>query len=64
MKYVFLAALLYIAYLLGRRFIRRKLRGESAPEPAGPRTITLIAMAIILVYGVLLVIRMFGYAAP
>lgn len=64
MKYVVLAALLYLLYLAARRFIRRKLRGEPAPEAAGPRTITLVALAIILVYGVLLTIRMFGYSGP
>jgi len=58
MKYIFLAALLYILYLLGRNFLRQKLRGEPQPQRSGPRSMTLLAVAIMLVYGVMLAIRL------
>lgn len=61
MKYIFLAALLCLLAWLGWRFIRRKLRGETAAEQPGPRNITLVAIAIVVVYGVLLAIRWIGY---
>lgn len=60
MRYLFLAALLYVLYILGRRFIRRKLRGEATPD--GPRTITFVAAAVILAYCALLIYRLLGHS--
>lgn len=60
MKYLFLAGLLYVLYLLGRRFIRHKLHGKPRQRPAGPRTITLVALAVVLVYAVWAMFRLVG----
>ncbi|HLQ84814.1 MAG TPA: hypothetical protein VK110_01585 [Salinisphaeraceae bacterium] len=60
MKYLFLLGLLFVLYLLGKNFIRRKLRGEPEPQRSGPKNITLLAGAIVLVYGVWMVVRLLG----
>lgn len=62
MKYLFLTAFVFVLYLVGRHFVHRKiraLRGEPEPDTSGPRNITLVALAIVLVYGVWIAIRLF-----
>lgn len=62
MRVVFWLLALIIAGLLIRdrwRSWRRRMRGEPAPVEQGPRTVTLLVIAIVLVYGVLLSYRIF-----
>jgi len=61
MRYLFFLILLGVLALLARQFVRRKLRalrGEPEPAPAGPRNITLLAGAIVLVYAIWLTYRL------
>ena len=37
---------------------RRRMRGEPAPQQQGPRTITLVVIAIALVYGTIISYRL------
>lgn len=60
MRVVFWLLALLIAGLLIRdrwRSWRRRMRGEPPPVAQGPRTVTLLVIAIVLVYGVLLSYR-------
>lgn len=54
MKYLILAALLGFLGWLVQRYVRQKLRqarGQPVPVQKGPRSITVLAVAIVLVYG-------------
>lgn len=62
MRFIFWLIALSIAGLLIRdRWLRwrRKMRGEPEPVQQGPRTITLVVIAIVLVYGVAIGYRIF-----
>lgn len=62
MRVVFwLIALAVAGFLIRDRWqaMRRRMRGEPVPVQQGPRTITLVVIAIVLVYGVLLGYRIF-----
>lgn len=56
-----LAALAVIVLLVRARWQRwaRRWRGEPEPIPQGPRSITLVVIALLLVYGLLLGYRLF-----
>lgn len=63
MRVIFWLIALGIAGLLIRdRWLRmrRKMRGEAEPVQEGPRTITLVVIAIVLVYGLLIGYRIFA----
>ncbi|MDA3919841.1 MAG: hypothetical protein PF501_04020 [Salinisphaera sp.] len=63
MRVIFWLIALGIAGLLIRdRWLRmrRKMRGEPEPVQEGPRTITLVVIAIVLVYGLLIGYRIFA----
>lgn len=54
MKYLLLAALLCFLGWLAYRYLRQKLRqarGQEIPVRKGPRSITILAVAIVLIYG-------------
>lgn len=61
----FLFGLLLFAFLgwLGVRLLilrLRRMRGEPVPEEQGPRTITLVCIALIAVYAVLILWRLYS----
>lgn len=63
MRVIFWLIALAVAGLLIRerwQAWRRRMRGEPAPVQQGPRTVTLVVIAIVLVYGVLLGYRIFA----
>lgn len=62
MRVIFwLAAIAIVVLLIRARWQRwqRRRRGEPEPVQQGPRTITLVVIALLLVYGLLLGYRLF-----
>lgn len=63
MRVIFwLIALLVAGLLIRDKWLRmrRRMRGQPEPVHEGPRTITLVVVAIVLVYGVLIGYRIFA----
>ncbi|AWN14933.1 hypothetical protein [Salinisphaera sp. LB1] len=62
MRVIFwLAAIAIVVLLIRARWQRwqRRRRGEPEPVQQGPRTITLVVIALLLVYGLLIGYRLF-----
>lgn len=63
MKFLFgLLLLSFLGWLAVRLLIQRlrRMRGEPMPEQHGPRTITLVSIALIVIYAMLLLWRLYG----
>ncbi|RJS94100.1 hypothetical protein [Salinisphaera sp. Q1T1-3] len=61
LRFFFWAGLLVVIGLVVReryRRVRRRLRGEPEPQQQGPRTVTLVLIAIGVVYGLLIGYRL------
>jgi len=62
MKFLFgLLLLAFLGWLAVRLLIQRlrRMRGETLPEQRGPRTVTLVSIALIVIYAVLLLWRLY-----
>lgn len=63
MKFLFgLLLLSFLGWLAVRLLIQRlrRMRGEPVPEQQGPRTITLVSIALIVIYALLLLWRLYS----
>lgn len=63
MKFLFgLLLLSFLGWLAVRLLIQRlrRMRGEAVPEQQGPRTITLVSIALIVIYALLLLWRLYS----
>jgi hypothetical protein len=62
LKILFWLLLLFFIYLLARQRLQkglRRWRGLPEPEPKGPKTVTLVIIALVLVYGLLISYRLY-----
>ena len=68
MKFLFgLLLFSFLGWVAVRLLIQRlrRLRGDPIPEQKGPRTVTIVCIALIAIYAVLLLLRLYsdGFSA-